>query len=102
MNTMCIDQSLSNRAYFEQKCLNNIKKICQNSGKCDDQQKFKDILEATIVYTPEEITDDSPSFTMTQTTVKNQVLGNHCVYSTTYLMLKIELLSIVLELKNKK
>ena len=50
--------------------MNNIKKIYQHAGKCDDQQKFKDILEADIVSNPEEITDDSPIFPMTQTTVK--------------------------------
>ena len=38
---------------------------------------------------------------MTQTTVKNQVLVNQYVYSPTYLMLEIELLSIVLVLKNQ-
>ena len=30
------------------------------------QQKFKDILEAAIVSTPEEITHDSPIFPMTK------------------------------------
>ena len=38
----------------------------QHSGKCDDQQKFKDIIEAVMVYTPEEITDVGPSLPMTQ------------------------------------
>ena len=32
---------------------------------------------------------------------KNQVLGNHCVYSPTYLMLKIKQKNVVLELKNQ-
>ena len=57
---------MSNIASFEKKCLNNIKKIYQHAGKCDNQQKFKDILEAAIVSTPEEIPDDIPSFPMTQ------------------------------------
>ena len=70
MNNIGIDQSLRNRASFEHTFLNNIKKIYQNAGKCDDQQKFKDIIEAAMVSTPEEINDDIPSLTMTQTTVK--------------------------------
>ena len=41
--TIHIDQSVRKGAYFEHKCLNNIKKIYQHAGKCDDQQKFKDI-----------------------------------------------------------
>ena len=38
---------------------------------------------------------------MKQTTVKNQVLGNHYVYSPIYLMLKIEMLSAVLDPQNQ-
>ena len=41
-----------------------------------------------MVSTTEEITYDSTSLPMTQTTVKNQVLENHCVDSPTYFMLK--------------
>ena len=70
-----IDQSLSNIYYFEYKHLNNIKKMYQHAGKCDYQQEFKYIPEAAMVSTPEEITDKSPSFPMTKTTVKNQVPG---------------------------
>ena len=52
MKTIGIDQSLSNSASFEQKCSNNIKEIYHYVGKCDNQQKFKDIIEATMVSTP--------------------------------------------------
>ena len=38
---------------FEHKCLNNIKKIYQHAGKCDDQQTLKDIIDADMVSTPE-------------------------------------------------
>ena len=69
MKTIGIYQSVSNRASFEHKCLNNIKKIYQHAGKCDDQQKFKYHLEAAMVSTPGEITDDILSLTMTETTV---------------------------------
>ena len=54
-----------------------------------------------MVSTPEEITDESPSLPMTQNNSKNQVLGNHCVYSPPYLMVKRKQQNIVLELKNK-
>ena len=70
METIGIYQSVRNRASFEHKYLNNIKSVYQHAGKCDDQQKFKYILEAAMVSTPEEITDYSPSFPMTQTTSK--------------------------------
>ena len=53
MKTIGICQSLCNRSSFEHKCMNNIKKIYQHAGQYDDQQKFKDILEANIVSTPE-------------------------------------------------
>ena len=78
-----------------------MKKIYQYSGKCDDQQKFNDILEADMFSTPEEITDDSLILPMTKTTVNNQVLWYHCVHSPTYFLLKRELLSVMLELQNK-
>ena len=54
-----------------------------------------------MVYTPEEIIDGSPSLPTTQKTVKNQVLGNHCIFSPTYLMLKKTQKNIVLQLQNK-
>ena len=101
MENIGIDQSLSNRSSFEQKCLNNIKKIYQHAVKCDDQQNLKDILDSAMVSTPEEITDVSPSLRKTSTTIKNQVLGNHCVYSPTHLMLKRKLHNVVLELQNQ-
>ena len=47
-----IDPSLSNNTIYEHKCLENIKKIYKQVGKCDDQQQFKDIIEAAMVSTP--------------------------------------------------
>ena len=73
-----------NRSSFEHKCLNNIKKIHQHSGKFDDQKNLTDILDAAMVLTKEEVTDDSPNVPMTSIPVNNQVLVNHCVFSTTY------------------
>ena len=85
MKTIGVDQSLCNMSSFEHKCLNNIKKIYQHEGKCDNQKNLKDVLDAAVVLTPEEVTDDSHNVPMTSTPVKkNQVLGNHCAY----LMLK--------------
>ena len=70
----------------------------QHAGKWDDQQNIKDILDASMVSTPEEITDDSSSLPMTKTIVKKQVLGNHCVFSPTYLMLKRKQKNVLLDL----
>ena len=50
--------------------MNNIKNIHQHAGKCDDQKNLKDILDANMVSTPEEIKNYSPIFNMTKTTVK--------------------------------
>ena len=52
MKTIVIDQSLCNRYSFEQKYLNNIRKIYQHVGKCDDQQNLKDILDSAMVSNP--------------------------------------------------
>ena len=84
MKTIGIEQSLCNRSSFEHKFLNNIKNIYQHAGKCDDQQNLKNILDAAMMLNPKEVTYNSTNVTMTSTTVKNQVLGNHCVYSSTY------------------
>ena len=50
--------------------MNHIKKIYQHEGKCDDQQNLKDILDAYMVLTPEEVTYDSPNVPMILTPVK--------------------------------
>ena len=50
--------------------MNNIKKIYQHAGKCDNQQNFKKIIDADMVLTPEGVTDDSPNVPMTSTPVK--------------------------------
>ena len=68
--TIGIDQSSFTRSSFEHRCMNNIKKIYQHSGNCDDQQNLKDIIDAAILYTPEGVTDNSPNVYMTSTPVK--------------------------------
>ena len=67
INTFGIDQLLSNNDMFEQKCLQNIKELYKHAGKCDNQQKIKDILEAPVVSTPEGFTNNSPIYPMTPT-----------------------------------
>ena len=70
MKTIGIDQKLRKSALFEHRCLQNIKKVYQHAVNCDNQQQFKDILEANMVSTPELITDNSPRSPMTPTPVK--------------------------------
>ena len=50
--------------------MNNIKKIYQHAGKSDDQQNFKDIIEAALLSTPEGVTDNRPNVHMTSSPVK--------------------------------
>ena len=52
MDTIGIDQYSFARSSFEHRCMNSIKNIYQHAGKCDDQQNFKDIIDAAIISTP--------------------------------------------------
>ena len=70
MKTIGMDQSSFTRSPFEHRCMNNIKNIYQHAGKCDDQQKLKDIIDAAILSTPEGVTDNSPNVHITSTPVK--------------------------------
>ena len=67
MKTIGIYQSSFTRSSFEHICMNNIKKIYQHAGKCDDQQKLKDIIDAVILSTTEGVTDNSPNVHMPST-----------------------------------
>ena len=51
MKTIGIDQSLSKNALYDQKCLQNIKKLYKHAGKCDKYKQLKYILDATMVST---------------------------------------------------
>ena len=75
MKTINIEKSSSNSALFEHRCIQNINKLYQHAGKCDDQQQFKDIIEYAMVYTPEVFTDNSPVSTMTPAPVKKPSAG---------------------------
>ena len=68
--TIGIDQSLSNSALFEQKCIQSINKLYQHDDKCYYQQQFKDIIEAAMVSNHEVLTNKSPRFPTTPTQVK--------------------------------
>ena len=57
VHTIGIDPSLSNNAIHEHKCLENIKTLYKQAGKCDSYQQFKDILEFAMVSTPEVSTN---------------------------------------------
>ena len=47
-----------------------MKKKYQHAGKCDDQQKLKDIIDSAIVSTPESVTDNSPNVPLRSEPVK--------------------------------
>ena len=47
-----------------------IQKLYKQDGKYDDQQQFKDIIEAAMVSTPDGFTDNSPISPMKSTPVK--------------------------------
>ena len=49
--------------------MNNIKNIYQHAGKIDDQQNLKDILEASLLSTPQGVIDNSTNVYMTSTSV---------------------------------
>ena len=101
MKTIDIDQYSFVRSSFEHRCMNNIKQVYQHAGKCDDQQNLKDIIDSAILSTPEVFNDNSPNVHMASKPVKNQVLGNHCVYSQTYWMLNLKQPNVVLWLQNQ-
>ena len=90
METIGIDQSLLKRSSFEHTCLNNIQKIYQHAGKCDDQQNLKYILDDAMMSTPQGLTNDSPNLPMTSTPVKKSSARKSLCYLPTYLMLKMK------------
>ena len=73
VHTIGIHPSLSNNAIYEHICLENIKKLYKQAGKCDEQQQFKDILEANIFSNPEGFTNNSPISPMNPTPVNKPI-----------------------------
>ena len=94
MKTIGIDQSLSNSDLLEHRFLQNIKKIYQYAGECDDQQQFKDILEDAMVSTSKGFTNNSPGYPMTPIPVKkNSDRKSLCIF-TNILDVKNKMLSV--------
>ena len=51
--------------------MENNKKLYKYAGKCDDQQKYKAILEAAMVSVPKRLTNNTPLAVYTLGTLKN-------------------------------
>ena len=60
MYTVGFNQSLIKSAMYEHRCLENIKNLLKNSGKCEDQQHYKAIIQAWMVSTTEGGSSNSP------------------------------------------
>ena len=69
VHTIGIEKSLKNNDIYKHKCIENIKKVYKEAGKCDDQQQFKDIIVAAMVSTPWGFTNNSRISTMTSTPI---------------------------------
>ena len=53
MATIEIHLSLNKSAFYEHRCLKNIKNVYKYFGKRDHQQQYKSILGDALVSTPE-------------------------------------------------
>ena len=51
MVTIVLYQSVSNKALYKNRHLENIKKLYKLTVKCDDQQKYEVIIKSSKVYT---------------------------------------------------
>ena len=56
-----------------QTCLENIKKIYASARKFDDQQQYKDIIEAAVFATPDIFTDNITMSPGTSVTIRNPI-----------------------------
>ena len=82
MKTIGIYQSLINSVISGSRFLQNINKLYKHSGKCDYQQKFKYILEAAIISTPEGFTYKIPISPMTPPTLKKpSAIKSLCLFT---------------------
>ena len=78
---------------YEHHCLENIKKLCKNSGKHDDQQQYKATIGALMVSTPGRGNDNSTMPPSEPVTVKSIVQENHSVNFWKHWVSNIRLLS---------
>ena len=100
VHTIGIDPYLSNNTIYAHKCLENIKKVYKQAGKCDYQKQLKVILEAAMVSTPEGFTNNSPISPRTSTPVKKPSAQKSLCMFTKVLDVKKTLIIVELELLN--
>ena len=73
---------MSNSAIFQHRFLQNINKLYKHSGKCDDQQQLKDILEDAVVSITEGLINNSPIYPMTPALVKKpSAIKSLCLFT---------------------
>ena len=101
MKTIGIYQSVINGASFEQKLLNNIKRYINMLVSGITNKNLKIFLRLLWFLLQKEWPMTVLFCLWHKMQSIDQVPGNNCVYSPTYLMLRIELLSVVLEIQNK-
>ena len=100
VHTIGIHRSLSKKSIYEHKCLEKIKRLYKQAGKCEYQQQFKYIVEDAMVSTPEVFTDNSPISPMNTTPIKKpSTLKSMCMFNN-ILDVNKKLLTIKLELLN--
>ena len=68
--TIVLDQFLTNSALYEHIILGNINKLYTSNGKFDNQQHYKDIIEAAMESTSEGITYNIPISISTSRPIK--------------------------------
>ena len=81
--------------------MNNIEKIYQHAGKCDDQKNLKDIIDAAILSTPEGATDNSPNVHMTSKPVKKPSPRKSLCLFTKYWVFNLKQQNVDLWLQNQ-
>ena len=69
-------------------CEQHKKDIYKHSGMCDDKQNLNNILDASMVSTPEVVTYDSPNAPMTSTPVKKSSVNKSLCLFTKILNVK--------------
>ena len=63
-----------------------INKLYRSTGKCYNQQNYKDIIGAYLVSTPKGLTGNSTMSLILTVHVKNKVQDNHSVNFMNYCM----------------
>ena len=74
--TIGVDQLLSNSGIVEHRCLENITNLYKCSGKYNNQQYCKAIIETSMVSNTEGLTDNSQSFGVILMNMKNPSTRN--------------------------